>query len=121
MHVCATALWAGLGVALAMPLVTLAAASEQFHEALTIRPLASGEVVSTFLFRTLMQGTPRDPSHVGSDDYRKLHCVSHRSNFLSTGIHSAALQHFAAFPWSNPTRVRCHRAPSDHELWELEL
>ncbi|RPD56728.1 Gpi16 subunit GPI transamidase component [Lentinus tigrinus ALCF2SS1-7] len=54
---------------LVLHLAAVGAASEQFDEDLTIRPLRDGKLSARFSFSTLLKdATPRDPQQLSSDD-----------------------------------------------------
>ena len=47
----------------------VAAASEEYREKLTLRPLVDGKLSAHFSFSTVLPGAvPRDPSSLGTDD-----------------------------------------------------
>jgi len=69
--------------------------TEQFDEALSIRPLEDGKIAATFQFTTLLKGaTPRNPITLGGDDVcRFSYLFPNTQGFIDTEA-----QHYTLFP-----------------------
>lgn len=98
------------------------AASEEFHESLTFRPLLDGKLAAQFTFTTSLSGAyPRNPNNSTDEDQCMLNFGAEREPCAEVESDSTTLHRLSPCTRSSSSGICRDRIASHSECWEMGL